>query len=84
LTGYVSLGSLTAAVSFPAIIWIMDASGFRIFSPALRWVSVAIGLLLIFTHRKNVMRLYRGTENRFSKLAILRPRTENRDDTAGG
>ena len=84
LTGYVSLGSLTAAISFPAIIWIMDASGFRTFSPALRWVSVAIGLLLVFTHRKNVMRLYRGTESRFSKLAILRHREKNRDNNAGG
>lgn len=60
LTGYVSLSSLVAAASFP--VWVrLTAPGAQ---PAF-WASVALAVLIVFSHRANVRRLLAGTENRF-------------------
>jgi glycerol-3-phosphate acyltransferase PlsY len=34
---------------------------------ALFQFSVFVGILIVFTHRKNIRRLIEGTENRFGK-----------------
>lgn len=64
LTGYVSLGSITAAVVFPFADWWLH--------PARRGtVTLVIDLLLagfiIWKHRANIERLLAGTENRFGR-----------------
>jgi glycerol-3-phosphate acyltransferase PlsY len=60
LTGYVSLSSLLAAASFP--VWVrLTAPG----AVAAFWASVALAVLILFSHRGNVQRLLAGTENRF-------------------
>ncbi len=60
LSGYVSLSSLVAAASFP--VWVkLTAPG----AVSAFWASVALAVLIVFSHRANVRRLLAGTENRF-------------------
>lgn len=64
ISGIVSVGSLTVAVFFPTIIWILSLTGVLQTAPPLLYFSILIGLLLIFTHRKNIVRLLHGEEKR--------------------
>lgn len=73
-TGYVSLGSITGALSFPVIAVILSATGLREISPTLLVVAVPITLLIVYRHRSNIRRLLRGEENRFEKLMLFRRR----------
>ncbi len=60
LTGYVSLSSLVAVVTFP--LWVVATA------PDARPVlcaSVALAPLIVYTHRGNIRRLLAGTEHRF-------------------
>lgn len=60
LTGYVSLASLVAAASFP--VWVkLTAPG----AVSAFWASIALAVLIVYSHRANVQRLLAGTENRF-------------------
>jgi glycerol-3-phosphate acyltransferase PlsY len=38
--------------------------------------SIGISLLIIFTHRANIKRLLRGTENRITTLRFFRKKSE--------
>ncbi len=70
-TKYISLGSILAAVSVPVILVVrenvfgVDIPGYNLILP----FTIGVVGLLIFTHRKNVARLIKGTENKihFSK-----------------
>lgn len=60
LTRYVSLSSITAGISFPILtllIFNYDALPLIIF-------SIAIPVLIIFTHQKNIERLLNNTESK--------------------
>ncbi len=59
-TGYVSLGSITAAALFPLLAWLL--SGAR---GAVLVIEIALCAFLIWKHRTNIRRLLQGTENRF-------------------
>jgi glycerol-3-phosphate acyltransferase PlsY len=62
ISGYVSLGSMSAGISFPVFLLIFfDTPSllFKIFS-----VIVAIGLII--THRKNISRLLKGEESKLT------------------
>jgi len=63
-TGIVSVGSLTAAVLFPLVQFILNRSGVIPVSPLLLWITLPLSVLIIFTHRKNIGRLIRGEEPR--------------------
>jgi len=71
---YVSLGSLSAAVAFPLTmffrenIFMAEIEGYN----TLIFFSLGISLLIIYTHRTNVMRLLRGTESKISTRPLLR------------
>ncbi|MCS6966405.1 MAG: glycerol-3-phosphate 1-O-acyltransferase PlsY [Candidatus Kapabacteria bacterium] len=70
MSGYVSLGSLTAAVLVPLAIairlgWVPAAA-----SP-LFWGTTLIALLVIIRHRDNIIRLLKGTEHRFHSVWLL-------------
>ena len=58
---YVSLASILAAIALPAATFFLSPF------PLLQWLAVAIGLFVIFRHRANLVRLFNGTENKFSK-----------------
>jgi len=68
LSRYVSLGSISAAVSVPIIMVIrenlfgVDIQGYGTILP----FAVLIALLVIYTHRANVVRLIRGQESQLS------------------
>jgi len=65
ITHYSSVGSILAGLSFPVfIIFVFDTPYLH-----LKIFSGLVSLLLIYTHRKNVVRLWKGIENKtnFSK-----------------
>ena len=77
-TGIVSVGSLAAAVTFPAAALALRAAGLPV-SNVLLGFSFLLAPLIVWTHRKNIGRLLRGEENRFEKLRVL-PRLFRKQD----
>ena len=71
-TGYVSLGSIFAAISLPIFILILPV--LDIISPNLSLVifSLLVPWFVIYTHRGNISRIRNGTENRFDKAIIFK------------
>lgn len=73
ISHYVSLGSLSAAVAFPLTmffrenIFMVDIEGYN----TLIFFSIGISLLIIYTHRANIKRLLRGTENRITRIPLF-------------
>ena len=68
ISRYVSLGSILAALSVPLTLIFRENilhDHIQSYSTLLPFV-VAVSLLVVFTHRKNVVRLFNGTENKFS------------------
>jgi glycerol-3-phosphate acyltransferase PlsY len=61
-TGYVSVGSLVAALLLPTLLLITHGAASPLFI-----VSVAIACFVYWTHRPNIGRLRRGEEHRFGK-----------------
>jgi glycerol-3-phosphate acyltransferase PlsY len=60
LTGYVSLSSIVAALTFP--LWVRLTTGDA--GPTF-WASIALALLMVLAHHANIQRLLAGTESRF-------------------
>ncbi|RMH70617.1 MAG: glycerol-3-phosphate 1-O-acyltransferase [Gemmatimonadetes bacterium] len=65
-TRYISLGSISAAISLPVIIGV-QVFVLRTAVPAVPtfYLALCIGLFVIFRHRSNIQRLLNGTENKF-------------------
>ncbi len=65
---YISLGSITAAISVPLILIIrenvfgVDIQGYHTILPFV----IAVSLLVVYTHRANLARLINGNENRIT------------------
>jgi glycerol-3-phosphate acyltransferase PlsY len=59
VTGYVSISSIIAALTFP--LWVRLTAG----GGATFWASVVLALLIVVAHRTNIQRLRAGTESRF-------------------
>lgn len=74
LSGYVSLGSIIAAVIFPFTMFLrenafgVDITGYH----TLIVFSILLSVLLIYTHRSNIKRLIEKRENRFEKLLLFK------------
>jgi acyl phosphate:glycerol-3-phosphate acyltransferase len=62
LSGYVSVASLTVALSFPLWVWLAAPTEGQ---PYTVWAAVALAALIVYSHRQNIRRLREGTENRF-------------------
>lgn len=60
VTGYVSVGSLMAGLSIPGLF--LQVFGYRDMSIVVFGVSV--GVLIVYTHRKNIKRLMAGEETK--------------------
>lgn len=73
--GYVSLGSMFAAISFPTTLFVRrNIFGEQIDSyNTLIVFGIVLALLLIFSHRQNIKRLLAGTENRISRFRKKKP-----------
>jgi len=63
ISGYVSLSSMTAAVCFP-LVYIFLLSNYEFVSLII--LSVAVAFFVPITHRKNIGRLIKGEESKFS------------------
>lgn len=64
-TRYVSLGSIVSAALLPAFVWVLGARGSSTPQLAPLVMAAIVGAaLIIFTHRANIGRLLRGTENK--------------------
>ena len=59
-TRYVSLGSVSGAVSFPVTTLFFCPGNWTVFV-----LSLLIAALVIWAHRENISRLLHGTESRF-------------------
>lgn len=64
ITGYVSLGSIIAALVLPVLIW-FDLFGEN--SIQNKYFFIVMGLLVAYRHRTNIQRLLKGEENSFKK-----------------
>jgi glycerol-3-phosphate acyltransferase PlsY len=59
LSGYVSVGSMSAALFFPLGVLLFGPEDGRILA-----VGIGLALLIVYTHRSNIRRLLQGTESR--------------------
>jgi len=76
-SGYISLGSISAAVIFPTTMFVrQNVLGVDIYGYHTLIVgAIAISSFLIYRHRANIHRLLTNTENRFDKLRIFSKQT---------
>lgn len=81
ISRYVSLGSIIAAISVPATLFIrenlfhVDIPGYSTLFPFI----IGVTALVIYTHRKNLVRIINGDENKInfrSKSPINRKKTK--------
>ena len=75
ISRYVSLGSILTAIAVPSVLYIrenvfhVDIVGYDILFPFI----VTMSLLVIFTHRKNLVRLLDGSESKISFKKKFKP-----------
>lgn len=62
LSGYVSVGSMSAALFFPLAVLLLGPQDQRILA-----VGIGLALLILYTHRSNIHRLLQGTESRLRR-----------------
>jgi glycerol-3-phosphate acyltransferase PlsY len=78
ISHYVSLGSLSAAVAFPLTMFFREnffmvgIEGYN----TLIFFSIGVSLLIIYTHRSNIVRLIKGTENKITTFRLFGGRQE--------
>jgi acyl phosphate:glycerol-3-phosphate acyltransferase len=63
VTRYMSVGSIVGAAVLPVAVWFTHDNW------TLRIVTIALGVMAILKHRKNIQRLMAGTENRIGKAS---------------
>jgi acyl phosphate:glycerol-3-phosphate acyltransferase len=71
LTRFVSLSSILASIAFPVFILVI----FNVDNPLYRVFAIAVALMVLLTHQKNIGRLLKGSE---SKVPIFRHREKRR------
>lgn len=71
ISGYVSLGSMVAAVAFPVIVILV----FQTKVPSLIIFSILIAIMVLITHQKNIERLLRREESK-AKIIKKKKKTE--------
>jgi glycerol-3-phosphate acyltransferase PlsY len=71
LTRFVSLSSILASLAFPVFILII----FNVDNNLYRVFAIAVALLVIITHQKNIGRLISGSEN---KVPIFKGRDKRK------
>ncbi len=79
MSGYVSVSSIAAVALFP--VWVRFT---RAGTPYTFWASVALALLIVYSHRGNIRRLVAGTEHRFRTRRTLVPPLRDAERGPGG
>lgn len=64
---YVSLGSISAAASFPLFVFVTQRLGWEDRDPSLLLAAALIGLFIVWKHRTNLERLRQGIEPRLGE-----------------
>lgn len=64
LTGFVGLATVLAGIA------LVPAVAYRELSPPFMTFAVVVALFMVFTHRKNITAMLRGTEHRFERARI--------------
>ena len=64
ITKYVSLGSLIGGISFPLTVFLIQYNNEEIFTLSMQIFSIAVVIMLFYTHRTNIRRLLSGKENK--------------------
>jgi len=72
LTRFVSLSSILASIAFPVFILVV----FNVDNNVYRVFAIAVALMVVLTHQKNIGRLLKGNE---SKVPILKHRDRRRE-----
>jgi len=73
-SGYVSLGSISAAFAFPLVMFLrenifgVDINGYH----TLIYFSLGVAVFLMYNHRANIKRLLYGEENQFDRWWKIR------------
>jgi glycerol-3-phosphate acyltransferase PlsY len=76
LTRFISLSSILASIAFAVFILVI----FNEREPLYRAFAIAVALLVVLTHQKNISRLLRGSE---SKIPIFKYRDRRRERRRG-
>jgi acyl phosphate:glycerol-3-phosphate acyltransferase len=66
-TKYVSLSSIVTAIAFPILIFLVFHQQERMY----QFFAIATACMVVFTHHKNINRLFQGVEN---KANIFKPK----------
>lgn len=61
-SGYVSLGSIAASIAFPIILFFIEKD--IVLSHAL--FAICVSILSLITHKKNILKLWKGNENKIN------------------
>ncbi len=78
LTRFVSLSSILASIAFPIFILVI----FNVENPAYRVFAIAVALMVLLTHQKNIGRILRGSESKVPILKNRDRRKQRRRDAA--
>ncbi|MFC1745419.1 glycerol-3-phosphate 1-O-acyltransferase PlsY [Candidatus Riflebacteria bacterium] len=75
LSSYVSLSSITAAISLPFFLFIFQQSAGKAF-PIYMVFVIFLAAFVIYKHKSNIKRLLQGTENRVEVFSSLKKKSE--------
>ena len=64
ISRYVSLSSMLGAISIPIILKLLNSLEYIQLSDLLFYFSCLIAVLIVITHRKNIVKIINGTENK--------------------
>ena len=67
LSGYVGLGTIITSICFPLYLYLTNNTYHELII-----FSIICSLLIIYTHRSNIVRMYQGNENQFEKMMVLK------------
>ena len=65
-TGYVGLGTMISGIMLSLSAYLLDVSNIHFY------FSVLMSIFILFTHRSNIKRMIKGSENRFEKIMIFK------------
>lgn len=68
ITGFVGLATMCAAASLPVYVCVAENP----IPPSLMTFTIVISALIVYTHRSNIARMIRGSENRARRLWLLK------------
>ena len=72
ITGYVSLGSILASLTFPLSMILLSFLSSLQINTTIFLFSIMIPIFVLITHKENIKRILNGKENKFDKIKIFK------------